>query len=76
MLVEKMNLDMAANAGNLDYGYMAGPELWSSVPDFIYQAPAARWVLGNHGTSVVILFLWLGVALVAAYRAASRMQPA
>jgi ABC-2 type transport system permease protein len=76
MLVEKMNLDMAKNAGKLDYEYVAGPELWASVPDFDYEAPSVRWVLTNHATSAVILILWVGIAVLAAYRAASRIQPA
>jgi ABC-2 type transport system permease protein len=76
MLVEKMNLDMAENAGKLDYGYMAGPDLWASVPDFVYRAPSAARVLKNHGLSAFILVLWVGVAVLAAYRAARRIQPA
>jgi ABC-2 type transport system permease protein len=76
MLVEKMNLDMAEKAGKLDYTYMASGELWASVPDFVYEAPSARWVLRNHGTSAVVLILWVSVAGLAAYRAASRIQPA
>ncbi|HEY7698169.1 MAG TPA: DUF3526 domain-containing protein [Vicinamibacteria bacterium] len=76
MLVERMNLDMAKNAGKLDYEYVASPELWASVPDFDYEAPSVRWVLTNHATSAVILILWVGIAVLAAYRAASRIQPA
>jgi ABC-2 type transport system permease protein len=75
-LVEKMNLDMAENAGKLDYTYMAGPEVWASVPDFDYQAPSARWVLANHGVSALVLILWVVVSVVVAYRAARRIQPA
>jgi ABC-2 type transport system permease protein len=75
-LVEKMNLDMAENAGELDYGYMAGPELWASVPDFHYQAPSISWVLSNHRTSVVILILWVGAAAGAVLWAARRIRPA
>jgi ABC-2 type transport system permease protein len=74
-LVEKMNLDMAENAGKLDYFYMAGPELWASFPDFVYHAPPVAWVLSNHRTSAVILLLWLGVAVGAAARAARRIRP-
>jgi ABC-2 type transport system permease protein len=76
MLVEKMNLDMAENAGKLDYGYLAGPGVWASVPDFDYQAPSVRWVLSNHGVSAAVLILWVVASVVAAYRAARRIQPA
>jgi ABC-2 type transport system permease protein len=76
MLVETMNLDMAENAGKLDYTYMAGPELWESVPDFSYEAPSVAWVLSNHGTSAVVLVLWVSAATIAAYWAAGRMRPA
>jgi ABC-2 type transport system permease protein len=76
MLVEKMNLDMAKNAGKLDYNYLAGPEVWSSVPDFLYEAPSAAWVLSNHGFSAIILLLWVAFAVFTAYRSARRIQPA
>jgi hypothetical protein len=45
------------------------------VPDFDYRAPSARRVLANHETAIAILILWLGVTLLAAYRAARRMRP-
>ncbi len=74
-LVKQMNDDLAFNGAEAGFAYRADAELWASVPDFDYQAPALGWVLGNHGWSAAILLLWLAVAVIAGFRAARTIQP-
>ena len=73
-LVKKMNDDLAYNSGEAGFGYVAGEELWNSVPDFEYTAPSVGWVLQNHIISAVILVVWFVLAALAAFRAARRME--
>ncbi|MBX3276726.1 MAG: DUF3526 domain-containing protein [Acidobacteria bacterium] len=74
VLVKAMNDDMTFNAGRSDYAYQAGPELWSSVDDFSYTAPTARWVLRRQAMSAVLLALWFVAAMGAAMGAAARVR--
>jgi ABC-2 type transport system permease protein len=55
-----MNADIMAHPTKA--AYLAGSELWSSVPDFEYQAPATFWALGNLRWSILVLGLWLLLA--------------
>jgi ABC-2 type transport system permease protein len=75
VLVEYLNDDMAQNAGDQDYGYLAGPELWAGAPTFTYRAPGLDWALDRSAGSAAALAAWLVVAGLAAVLAARRLRP-
>jgi ABC-2 type transport system permease protein len=70
-----MNDDIARHQKRGE-AYLAGADLWGSVPEFDYQAPALGWVLGEQARAVAALLTWCavlaGVAFVVAARAAVR----
>jgi ABC-2 type transport system permease protein len=51
--------------------YVAGPELWSRVPEFEYRTPDAYWALRTQTFSLAALAAWAALAVLA-LRAALR----
>jgi ABC-2 type transport system permease protein len=68
-----MNGDIAANQKK-GQAYLADQNLWASVPDFDYTAPATSWVLGNYTTSLLVLGLWTIAALAWMVRSANLVR--
>ena len=64
-LMRRMNGDLAQNSRTGET-YLAGDELWASVPPLEYEAPTLAWVLGNRSLSLVMLGIWLLGAVLAA----------
>ncbi len=54
--------------------YMAGPELWTKVPDFLYEGPSVGWVLTRYSLSLVVLGFWCLAAGILAAVTVSRMR--
>jgi ABC-2 type transport system permease protein len=54
--------------------YLAGPELWTSVPDFEYQAPEVSTVLAHQRTPMLALGAWLILAVGLATVASARVR--
>jgi ABC-2 type transport system permease protein len=70
-MVRVMNEDITLNSRRGEV-YMAGPELWSKVPPFRYDAPGVRWALANRRISIAALGLWLVASALLATAAARR----
>lgn len=76
-LVQSLNWDLAVNDTEANrrphplspslMWYQPGEELWSRFTPFEYVAPDTAWVIKNNFTSIVILLLWFGTALIFAY---------
>ncbi len=73
MYVRRINDDITQHVGA--GRYVAGTDLWASVPEFEYQAPPVGWVLANHRVSILLLLAWLAVALILALRAGAPLRP-
>jgi ABC-2 type transport system permease protein len=54
--------------------YTAGPELWSRVPPFEYEAPGAGWALAYQLPSLVALAVWLALAWWFAHRSVAHLR--
>jgi hypothetical protein len=74
LMVKLMNEAVMKNSGEVDPNYRGtqalsrrvGRDVWEKVPPFVYAAPGAAWVLGNHRWSVAALLLWGLASVVAA----------
>jgi ABC-2 type transport system permease protein len=75
VLVAYLNDDMTRNAGDEDFGYLAGPELWSRAPAFTYTPPGLAWALRRSAGAAALLAAWLGAAALAAALGARRLRP-
>lgn len=62
-MVAALNRDQIEKAGDADYDYKAGEELWRSQPDFAYRQPTLADALRPVLPDVLILLGWLGVGL-------------
>ncbi len=65
LLVRTVNDDLTYNGAEGGRNYVAGRELWESLPDFDYEVRSASWVLGNHRLSLVLLLIWFGAVGIA-----------
>lgn len=63
MMQRVLNGDIAEHA-KPGVVYTAGPELWTKVPDFAYDAPGVAWALGQNGVSLGLMAAWLAAALM------------
>jgi ABC-2 type transport system permease protein len=54
--------------------YLADHTLWEQVPEFIYEAPPASWVLGHHTIAIGMLALWMAAACAWMVREAGRSR--
>lgn len=68
-----MNLDIAERS-KPGIVYTAGPDLWSRVPDFNYEAPATGWVLAHYRWSLALMAAWIAGSFWFALSSASRMR--
>jgi ABC-2 type transport system permease protein len=67
-----MNGDIARNA-RPGVAYVAGPELWTQVPEFSYALPGASWALSQTWISVMLLAAWCAVSIGFALRSTRRL---
>jgi ABC-2 type transport system permease protein len=73
-LVDVMNGEMTEKAGREDFGYISGPETWSKVPEFSYEAPRVGSVLGRERLSLGLLAAWCAAAWAAAAAGVARLR--
>lgn len=69
-----MNEDIMQNS-RFGQTYMAGPELWASVPEFAYEPPALASVLAKESSSFALLAFWVLLAGVAYGLGVRRLSP-
>ncbi|TVS16380.1 MAG: DUF3526 domain-containing protein [Gammaproteobacteria bacterium] len=55
--------------------YLAGPELWATVPEFEYSAPSLGRIISGHAPAFAVLTGWLLLPLMGLLRVAPRLQP-
>jgi ABC-2 type transport system permease protein len=67
-----MNDDIARNA-RPGVAYVAGSELWATVPEFTYELPGTWWALQRTAPSLGLLLAWFAGALWFASRATRRI---
>lgn len=72
-LVETMNTTLAHGATSATPTFTAGPELWATLPPFVYRAPSVAWALSTQATSLLALALFLVAGLAAVARVTSTM---
>jgi ABC-2 type transport system permease protein len=63
-----LNGDIAQNS-KPGIAYVAGPELWTTVPEFAYQLPDASWALSQTAPSILLMLAWFAGTLWFASRA-------
>ncbi|MDZ7359649.1 MAG: DUF3526 domain-containing protein [candidate division KSB1 bacterium] len=73
-IVKLLNDDMAQNAGNQDYDYLADPALWSKVPQFKYSPPSFALVFRHQFGNLLILGMWCAATAFAAVAAVGKMK--
>lgn len=63
LIQRAMNNDIMTNSV---YGqtYLAGPQLWSQLPEFEYVGPGIRAALDRQGLAMLDLAVWVGAAAV------------
>jgi ABC-2 type transport system permease protein len=68
-----LNEDIMEN-GVYGETYVAGPDLWSDVPEFEYQGPPVAWAMAGQGAAWGALGLWLILGAVLAGRGAASLR--
>ena len=73
-LIADMNKDITNNslAGQTDY--RAGPELWASIDPFVYKPESLGALVASLGPSFMVMFLWLGLSIIAGVLAARKVK--
>jgi len=74
LIQRTLNADITTN-GRFGQTYMAGPDLWASIPTFSYAPPALATIVSNQTSSFVWLLVWLGVAGAAFVAGVRRVAP-
>ena len=65
-IIEQLNRDMMIHAGDEGYAYMAGRDLWESIPDFRASAPGVPEILRFYLFEICVLLAWTFLAGAAA----------
>lgn len=65
VLVKTMNMAIANNKRPAGERYLAGRELWATVPDFAYRRPGFDFVLGAASKALAVLLGWCSLGLLA-----------
>jgi ABC-2 type transport system permease protein len=74
-VIQKIMNDDIFQRGKTESGqYLAGPELWQKVPDFVYEGPTVGWVLKEYVLSIFILTVWCGIAFAGVILAIRKMH--
>ena len=74
VLVGKMNGHMVENSKTGDWDYLAGEEVWMSVPEFEYEPVAYASILNTNGSNLATLLAWLVFSFTALYAGTKRLQ--
>jgi ABC-2 type transport system permease protein len=62
--VHALNAELAADGRWDTFTFAGDRDLWARIPEFAFEPPGARWALGTHAWSVVILGMWLAAVAV------------
>lgn len=73
-MIRLMNDDLTRNSRSGDTTYVAGRNLWETLPRFEYQAPGVGHVLANQMWSIVGLLGWVIVSVGAMLFATTRLK--
>jgi ABC-2 type transport system permease protein len=73
-LVETMNTTLANSARTPTLAAIAGPELWASVPPFVYRAPPLPWAIASQGRALAALAAWLVLSVAALARVGATLR--
>jgi ABC-2 type transport system permease protein len=68
LIVGKMNGDMMVNGAGQGFEYTSKRDFWSSIPNFVYQPPAASFSLAQAAPDFILLFLWTAAITCLAQR--------
>jgi ABC-2 type transport system permease protein len=72
---KQLNEAFALNSRTADgYGYTVDRAFWERMPDFVYVAPGAEWVMWRQWFNLALLAAWCVAAMAAAVYAAGRMR--
>ena len=71
----QMNSYLIDHSRRGDLSFVAGPDLWKTLPDFEYTMPPAGQVLRNDSRSIAVLFAWCVAGLLLAAWASARIKP-
>jgi ABC-2 type transport system permease protein len=74
MIQRTLNADIEQNPVKAGQPYLADQSLWQKVPEFVYEAPTAGWVLGNYTTSIAVLLIWVALTAAAALLVSRRVE--
>ena len=74
VVIRKMNEDMMLNGAGQSYRYLAGSDLWASIPDFVYEAPSVLFAVRSAAWDFLILVSWSVIALYFAWQSAGRQR--
>jgi ABC-2 type transport system permease protein len=69
-----MSDHLIGHAGDLDYNYRAGEELWRQVPPLAYRLPSWDRALARNGQSLMILAAGLALSIILALGAVRRSR--
>jgi ABC-2 type transport system permease protein len=73
-MLSTLNGELASSGRFNTFDYLRGRDLWEKVPPFDYDAPAARWALGERAWSAAVLAAWLAAVAIAATWSVSSMR--
>jgi ABC-2 type transport system permease protein len=74
-IIRRMNEDMMLNGAGQGFGYRASADFWETVPDFIYDPPAASFGFRSALPDLLLLAVWSVVAIWIARMSAVRLSP-
>ena len=73
-LIAEMNQDITNNSEAGQADYRADSSLWASIDPFTYKPVSLGTLLTRLGPSFMVMFLWLGLSIVAGVLAARKVK--
>ena len=74
--IETLNRDLTMNSQPGQTDYRSGPELWRSIGDYQYPGLNFGSKFGASAPFLLVLLLWLGATVVAAWASVRRLRVA
>ena len=72
----KLNEDMMLNGAGQGFAYLAGPKLWTRIPEFSFRPASAARAIRAAWPDFAALFMWTSAALTVAWLAVRRQEHA
>lgn len=76
VIVRTLDEDLINNGAGQDFGYLANPALWGTIPEFEYTLPRHATLLAQQSWDWLILAGWLLLTIWLALRATKRAEAA